>query len=162
MKVKAVHHHAELGAGVLVHPILLHTSQKRSPLQASRLLYVWGTQRLKMCHKEFEYFSAYKTHVIHTKLAFLLMLRSICTQGKDKLTGSSACQSCIGLWRIDCSPMHQMITLCRGPLPTEENQSAVCPFWHKRQGDTAKSHVLDIVTPAQWGEQEEKCVWLVL
>lgn len=28
VKGKAVHHHAELGAGVLVHPILLHESEE--------------------------------------------------------------------------------------------------------------------------------------
>lgn len=84
----------------------------------------------RMCHIEFDYFFAYKIDVIHTKLASLLTLRSVCKQGKNQIPSSSTSQSRIDLWRTDCSPIHQTITLCKGPLPKEENQSAVCPVYN--------------------------------
>lgn len=58
--------------------------------------------------------------------------------------------------------MDQMITLCKEPLPKEKTQSIVCTVYNPCPSDrSAISHVLDIITPAKWGEQEEKCGCLV-
>lgn len=84
----------------------------------------------KMCHIAFQYFSVYKIDVMHSKLAILLMLRSICIQGKNQLHNSSTSQSCVDLWRTDCSSMHQIRTLCKGCRPKQENQHAVCPVYN--------------------------------
>lgn len=122
--------------------LFCYTSQKRSPSQASQLQYVWGTQSWKMCHIEFKYFSAYKLDVMHTKLAFILTLGSICTPGKNQLPSSAISQSLIDLWRTNCPPMGQMIALCKEPLPKEKTQSTVCTVYNPSLSDRSVRETL--------------------
>lgn len=102
-----------------------YTSQKGSFWQVNQLLYVWAYRGWKMGWVWI--FSVYKTGVLHTKLLFLWMLRSSCTQGEKQLPRPSAGQTGTALWGTERSSMDQKKPQCKGSLLKEENQSAECP-----------------------------------
>lgn len=126
--------------------------------------YIWGA-RWKMGWVWI--FSAYKTDTMF--LPFLLMLRSSCIQGEKQLPRlppgqswpSSQAQLCEEQSTLPWTKHSVEVLYQKRGIRVQYVLSVTLPFWHKCQGHTVKSHVLDIGTPAQQRDQEEKCVWFI-